>query len=427
MKNLGYLYNKLYYNFDNNKNFFNTIKNFKKKDSKKKYSDVLYEDILKNLDKGHYINLNKAILQYNSSGLIEINNLSGVNDVYPLKFKTTYPGLLAGTGYNHDMKANEFFKMGMSFDYTTGLPVIQGSSIKGLLRSAFPSIYEKEAEINEKERNVYNEMKNERIKYILEKLNKIEGINKDIINESFVLKLEKELFDGIICVKDKEYNISPINRDTFFDAEINKEESKSNFILSEDYLAPHAEELKNPKPIKFVKVSPEIVFDFKFKLPEFYSGVIYEEKSEKIIRENNIKSTLTPIQKLELFKEIILDLGAGAKTNLGYGRFNEEYTNIKLESFKNCVEEKKQLEIKKKQEEIYNNMTDAQKIVFRLNKANDIQSELKNVLEDLKAIQCSEEQTIIASRIKEVLEERSLWNPKNKKQEKKIEEIKSYL
>lgn len=347
MKNLGYLYNKLYYNFYNVQKFSDTIKNFKKKDSKKTYSDLLYEDILKNLDKEHYINLNKEILQYNSSGLIEINNLSGVNDVYPLKFKTTYPGLLAGTGYNHDMKANEFFKMGMSFDYTTGLPVIQGSSIKGLLRSAFPSIYEKEAEINEKERNVYNEMKNERIKYILEKLNKIEGINKDIINESFVLKLEKELFDGIICVKDKEYNISPINRDTFFDAEINKAESKSNAILSEDYLAPHAEELKNPKPIKFAKVSPEIVFDFKFKLPEFYSGVIYEEKSEKIIRENNIKSTLTPIQKLELFKEIILDLGAGAKTNLGYGRFDEKYTDTKLKSFKTFLEEEKQLEIKK--------------------------------------------------------------------------------
>lgn len=427
MKNLGYLYNKFYYNFDNNKNFFNTIKNFKKKDSKKKYSDVLYEDILENFDKEYYIELNKEILQYNSSGLIGINNLDGVNDVYTLKFKTTYPGLLVGTGYNHDMKVNEFFKMGMSFDYTTGIPVIQGSSIKGLLRSAFPSIYEKEAEINEKERKIYNEMKTERIKYILEKLNKIEGINKNIINESFVLKLEKELFDGIICVKDKEYNISPINRDTFFDAEINKEESKSNFILSEDYLAPHAEELKNPKPIKFVKVSPEIVFDFKFKLPEFYSGVRYEEKGEKIIRENNIKSTLTPIQKLELFKEIILDLGAGAKTNLGYGRFDEKYTDTKLKSFKKYLEEEKQLEIKKKQEEIYNNMTDAQKIVFRLNKANDIQSELNPVLEDLKAIQCSKEQTMIASQIKELLEERNLWKAKNKKQEKKIEEIKSYL
>lgn len=72
-------------------------------------------------------------------------------------------------------------------------------------------------------------------------------------------------------------------------------------------------------------------------------------------------------------------------------------------------------------------MTDAQKIVFRLSKANDIQSELNNVLKDLKAIQGSEEQTMIASQIKALLEEKELWNPKNKKQEKKIEEIKSYL
>lgn len=34
---------------------------------------------------------------------------------------------------------------------------------------------------------------------------------------------------------------------------------------------------------------------------------------------------LKPYEKLDLFKQIIVDFGIGAKTNVGYGRFDEEY------------------------------------------------------------------------------------------------------
>ncbi|HAL64476.1 MAG TPA: hypothetical protein DCP10_02770, partial [Bacteroidales bacterium] len=58
-------------------------------------------------------------------------------------FKTTYPGLLIGSGYTHeaifDSKNEEAFKIGFFFDHTTGMPCIPGHSVKGVLRNAFPN------------------------------------------------------------------------------------------------------------------------------------------------------------------------------------------------------------------------------------------------------------------------------------------------
>ncbi|MFX4236648.1 RAMP superfamily CRISPR-associated protein, partial [Aliarcobacter butzleri] len=52
--------------------------------------------------------------------------------------KTTYPVLLIGSGNTHelpDIKGHAILVF--HFDYTSGIPQISGSSIKGLLRSAF--------------------------------------------------------------------------------------------------------------------------------------------------------------------------------------------------------------------------------------------------------------------------------------------------
>ena len=48
-----------------------------------------------------------------------------------------YPGLVTGVGISHEAKVEGEFKLGLHLDYTTGLPVIYGSSVKGVLRSAF--------------------------------------------------------------------------------------------------------------------------------------------------------------------------------------------------------------------------------------------------------------------------------------------------
>lgn len=63
----------------------------------------------------------------------------------------------------------------------------------------------------------------------------------------------------------------------------------------------------------FIKVLPGITFEFRFKLTD--STV--EIKSNNGVR----KISLNANQKAQLFQEIILTVGVGAKTNVGYGQF----------------------------------------------------------------------------------------------------------
>jgi len=170
------------------------------------------------------------------------------------KATTTYPGLLLGSGNVHELPSIEGQAiLGFHFDYTSGLPVIQGSSIKGVLRSAFRHP--------------------EYIKEILE---------DDSID---IESLEKEIFD---------YG------DIFFDAVIISA-NQDKKILGDDFLCPHGDNpLKNPIPLRFIKVLPNVTFRFDFEL---HDGIIKKYKKSK------------------LFQTILSDFGLGAKTNVGYGKF----------------------------------------------------------------------------------------------------------
>ena len=55
-----------------------------------------------------------------------------------IELYTAYPGLISGTGYTHGIKADGEFKIGFAFDHVSGMPSLQGSSVKGKLRAAFP-------------------------------------------------------------------------------------------------------------------------------------------------------------------------------------------------------------------------------------------------------------------------------------------------
>jgi CRISPR-associated protein Cmr6 len=142
---------------------------------------------------------------------------------------TTYPGLLLGSGYTHELPSIEGQAiLGFDFDYTTGLPIIRGSSIKGVLRSAFGHQ-----------------------EYIKELLH-----NQDIDISS----LEAEIFD---------------NGDIFFDALI----ISDGKILADDYLAPHKDNpLANPIPLRFIKVAPNVTFMFDFYLKD--GSITKNEKSK---------------------------------------------------------------------------------------------------------------------------------------------------
>lgn len=195
---------------------------------------------------------------------------------------TIYPGLLVGSGYLHEVGGKEIeseLKLGFFFDHTTGLPVIPGSSVKGLLRSAF-----KKAGGNY-------------IKEILKSL--------DIKYKKEISALEKAIFEN-------SDSVSIYKRDLFFDAYPIVSGNKGSVFLANDYITHHENPLKNPNPVQFLKILPNVKVQFNFRLTD--------------------NGSLSANNKLKLFKQILLDLGIGAKTNVGYGQFTEKEPVIKTEN-----------------------------------------------------------------------------------------------
>lgn len=183
--------------------------------------------------------------------------------------KTTYPGLLIGAGNPHGAGdiggSDDDINMGFSFEYVTGQPYIPGSSVKGVLRSHFKDHPEAVREI----------------------ISKLENMD---VSEETVKKLEQAIFD---------------NADVFLDAVVFDGDEYGR-LLDFDYITPHSKATKNPIPIKFIKVLPDVRFEFRFVL------------SDKLIDGQSFTKEVLA----ELFKELLCIFGAGAKTNVGYGCFD---------------------------------------------------------------------------------------------------------
>jgi len=226
--------------------------------------------------------------------------------------RTTYPGLIIGSGYTHGISNDEDSKMGFYFDFTSGLPTLPGSSIKGVLRSLFG--YGKKA--------LHKEQKHTFIRTLLKK------------EQLDVEKLAEEIFDGVRDNKP----ISIYERDKFYEARIL---NTSGGILQEDYIAPHKEALKNPVPLKIIKVRGGTTFEFSFEL-----------------HDSNIDGVnVSADEKLTLFFELLQYHGMGAKTNVGYGQFEakestklEAERKLKLDAI-NKEQERKQQEREAQQKE----------------------------------------------------------------------------
>lgn len=180
-----------------------------------------------------------------------------IEGVKTFHMQTTYPGLLAGTGYSHDgAPSDASIKTGFSFDYVSGQPYIPASSVKGILRSHFAEHADAVTEIADK------------------------GLGLSIPD---IKALEAEIFDG---------------EDVFFDAVLywGNEEGK---FLGSDYITPHGDAIKAPVPIHMIKILPGVKLEFRFLLKN---------------------SSITAQNKLELFETLLELFGIGAKTNVGYGK-----------------------------------------------------------------------------------------------------------
>ncbi len=277
---------------------------------------LFYKDYYDGVDWGN-IERNSTLFENKSNN---VKNLGldrytfNIENLQSFTFITTYPGLVLGTGYHHETGVEGEFKIGFYFDHTTGLPVIPGSSVKGLLRSAFP---------NRENKKLTDEYKNPRAAYLQEIFEELKFENLESIN---IDNLELEIFEGIKNkdAKKASEKYLPMNeRDIFHDA-FPEKVSDDDGLFSDDFITPHGDNpLKNPIPLKFLKVSPGVSFQFIFDLKD---GIITKE------------------EKLKLLLNIVLDMGVGAKTNVGYGQFDASAKDKLLENIDKQVAEKEKQE-----------------------------------------------------------------------------------
>lgn len=237
------------------------------------YKDYYKEVNFANVIDGKESNLGDINERIKNSDLVKIPYPIDDTNIKCIKATIQYPGLITGVGLEHNSKnIKGGYNLGMHFDYTLGMPIVYGSSVKGVLKTYFKDFF---------------------LKHYPDR-------------ESDVESLMKLIFEG----KNPEYDekkdtpkyISIYERDVFFDAVI--VDSYKGHFLEDDFITPHPDPLKNPTPIKMLKIAPGCKIEFRFKL------------NDSMINEHNYDVD----SKLKIFKDILTTVGIGAKTNVGYGQ-----------------------------------------------------------------------------------------------------------
>jgi CRISPR-associated protein Cmr6 len=252
---------------------------------------------------------NKKLSVFKAESFFDYQTQMSSFELETFELTTTYPGLLCGVGYNHGISSESDFKVGFYFDHTTGLPIIPGSSVKGVLRSAFPGYIRKDEDKLSKEEKEEFSKRYDFFRWMIEEVNRKENTGIARFSNKEIDVLEAFIFEG---QDEKGEQISYYKRDRFFDAYPVKSLEKDGYFLKNDYITPHINREKpemspftSPNPIQFLKVLPQVKFQFQFKLLE--------------------GGGMKPEQKEALFKEILCFMGVGAKTNVGYGQFAEGF------------------------------------------------------------------------------------------------------
>lgn len=230
----------------------------------------------------------KSAISVNS----DVLEVLGYADYSVVNMRVQAPGLLIGSGLAHGLPGSEEdVKTGLQFDYTSGLPVIPGSSVKGVIRSAFPTIKEDKEQSNEADA--------EKLNYIKSLIADIPEFSSLVLEDNDILELGNQMFN---------------HGDIFADALLvgygtrMKQHGPVKQVLTEDYITPHTGgPLAQPIPIKIVKVAPGVTFAFCFKFNETKIGA----------------KVVSASMKKALCAAILQDLGVGAKTNVGYGVLKE--------------------------------------------------------------------------------------------------------
>lgn len=240
-----------------------------------------------------YVDEAKSIFYDDSNGDKELINRA-------FSMEVEYPGLITGVGIDHEAKVEGEFKLGIHLDYTSGLPVIYGSSVKGVLRSAFlnGNLFEilKELLPDSKEDIAWLESK-------FLPSSAPSGAQKS--HDEIMKEWSKAIFGYDGEEKDPR---SVYERDIFFDAIVESANTRGR-ILSSDSITPHKNNpLKDPTPLTFIRIASGCKMKFRFRLVN-------------TALDETLK--VTADDKKELFKFILMAFGIGAKTNVGYGRLKQ--------------------------------------------------------------------------------------------------------
>ena len=203
----------------------------------------------------------------------DVLEVLGYADYSVVNMRVQAPGLLIGSGLAHGLPGSEEdVKTGLQFDYTSGLPVIPGSSVKGEIGRA--SCRES----------------------LIADVPEFSALG---LEDKDILELGNQMFN---------------HGDIFADALLvgygtrMKQHGPVTQVLTEDYITPHTGgPLAQPIPIKIVKVAPGVTFAFCFKFNETKIGA----------------KVVSASMKKALCAAILQDLGVGAKTNVGYGVLKE--------------------------------------------------------------------------------------------------------
>lgn len=210
----------------------------------------------------HFGECNDRLIDYRLEPYSDHPSLS----THDFKLTTTYPGLLVGLGYTHeagDGQVKEEEKDGAEIKLGFMLDYVTGLPIipGSTIKGALSSAFRK---------------------------------YKSALPEDFKSSQKHEELFG-----SEEKRGSVI----FYDA-IPISGGINNKIFGLDNITPHPDRLKAPIPLTMLKVIPDVTFQFRFRFPPSFS-------------EDCAKKTR------DLFKEIIMKLAIGAKSNVGYGVMKE--------------------------------------------------------------------------------------------------------